>query len=158
MLIPFIFKFAIIQIIIPAGAATAIALPSTNSVLSNIERTNTFPICGFLYGGSSNTKDDGTPLKIVFDSNLDIKSVIAIPSNITNTTINVAPIDENPPILPAKNIVASVIKNGNRPLHGTNAFVNIEISLSLGESIILQPVTPAALQPNPIHMVNACFP
>lgn len=31
-------------------------------------------------------------------------------------------------------------------------------SFSLGESIILEPITPAALQPNPIHMVNACFP
>ena len=32
------------------------------------------------------------------------------------------------------------------------------ISLSLGESIILQAITPAALHPKPIHMVRACFP
>lgn len=31
-------------------------------------------------------------------------------------------------------------------------------NLSLGESIILHPTTPAALHPNPIHIVNACFP
>lgn len=40
--------FANNQITRPAGAATAIALPSTNKVLSKIERTKTFPICGFL--------------------------------------------------------------------------------------------------------------
>lgn len=50
------------------------------------------------------------------------------------------------------------IKNGNLPLHGTNAFVIIDINFSLGESIILQPITPAALQPNPMHIVSACFP
>lgn len=31
-------------------------------------------------------------------------------------------------------------------------------SFSLGESIILQPITPAALQPKLMHIVNACFP
>ena len=50
-----------------------------------------------------------------------------------------------------------VISKGNLPLHGTNAFVSIEIIFSLGESIILHPTTPAALQPKPIHIVNACF-
>ena len=47
------------------------ALKSTKTVLSNIERTKTFPICGFLYGGSPNTKDYDIPFKIVFDSNFD---------------------------------------------------------------------------------------
>ena len=51
-----------------------------------------------------------------------------------------------------------VIKVGNLPLQGTKLLVNIARSLSLGESIILQPITPAALQPNPIHMVKHCFP
>ena len=41
-------KLANNQIIKPAGAATAKALPKTNIVLSKIERTITFPICGFL--------------------------------------------------------------------------------------------------------------
>ena len=40
----------------------------------------------------------------------------------------------------------------------TKLLVKIAISLSLGELIILQPITPAALQPNPMHMVSACFP
>ena len=60
----------------------------------------------------------------------------------------------NPPM----KILAIVIKNGNLPLQGTNAFVSIAINLSRGESMILHPTTPAALQPNPMHMVNACFP
>ena len=52
----------------------------------------------------------------------------------------------------------SVISKGNLPLQGTKAFVSIAISFSLGESIILHPTTPAALQPNPMHIVSACFP
>ena len=51
-----------------------------------------------------------------------------------------------------------VIKIGNLPLHGIKLFVIIAMSLSLGESIIRQPTMPAALQPNPIHIVKACFP
>ena len=52
----------------------------------------------------------------------------------------------------------SVIIVGNRPLHGTKLFVSMASNLSRGESIILQPTTPAALQPKPIHIVSACFP
>ena len=47
---------------------------------------------------------------------------------------------------------------GKRPLHGTKLLVMIAINLSRGESIIRVPVTPTALQPNPIHIVSACFP
>ena len=36
-------------------------------------------------------------------------------------------------------IVETVIKNGKRPLQGTNALVTVAIIFSLGESIILQP-------------------
>ena len=49
-------------------------------------------------------------------------------------------------------MLAIVIRKGKRPLQGTKALVKIEIRRSLGESIILQPITPAALQPNPMHM------
>ena len=58
---PFIPIFANNHITNPAGAATDIALPNMNNVLSNMERTNIFPNCGFLYGGNSNTIDDGIP-------------------------------------------------------------------------------------------------
>lgn len=37
-------------------------------------------------------------------------------------------------------------------LQGTKLFVKIAIILSRGEFIILHPTTPAALQPNPMHM------
>lgn len=55
-------------------------------------------------------------------------------------------------------MVERAINVGNRPLQGTKLFVMVAISRSLGESIILQAITPAALQPKPIHMVRACFP
>ena len=143
----------------PAGAATAIALPNIKMVLSKIDLTNTFKNCGFLYGGNSKTKEDGIPFNIVFDKILDITNVMTIPRIITNMTAIVDTIDAPiPPIVPAINIVAMVIKNGNLPLHGTKLFVNMAINLSLGESIILQPVTPQLLHPNPMHMVIICFP
>ncbi len=47
---------------------------------------------------------------------------------------------------------------GNLPLQGTKVLVSIAISLSLPESIILQPIIAEALQPNPMHIVSACFP
>ena len=43
-------------------------------------------------------------------------------------------------------------------MQGTKLLVKIAISLSRGELIILHPTTPAALQPNPMHMVIICFP
>lgn len=57
--------------------------------------------------------------------------------------------DHIPNEVPAINIEAIVFKNGKRPLQGTKLLVSIEINRSLGESIILAPTTPAALQPNP---------
>ena len=109
--------FESIQIIIPAGAATAIALPKTNKVLSKIERTITFPICGFLYGGSSNIYEEGIPLRIVLDKIFDISNVINIPKTITHKTLNVDIKELAIPVkkLPIK-IVAIVIKNGNLPI------------------------------------------
>ncbi|MNI74249.1 hypothetical protein D3C73_1303220 [compost metagenome] len=67
---------------------------------------------------------------------LDLSFIVATPKNTVETAINV----------------------GNLPLHGTKLLVRIAISLSLGESIILQPITPAALHPNPIHIDKHCFP
>ena len=39
-------------------------------------------------------------------------------------------------------------------LQGRKLFVIMAINLSLGESIILQPIIPAVLQPKLIHIVN----
>lgn len=139
----------------PAGAATTTARPRTNNVLSNIERTITFPICGRLYGGNSNVKEDGTPFSSVLDNTPETRNVINTPSTITAVSIiaarSVAP---GPPSVPMKNIVISAINVGNLPLHGTKLFVSIAISRSLGESMIRQPTMPAALHPNPMHMVR----
>ena len=97
--------------------------------------------------------------KWFLDNNLDISKVIKTEKHITSTSNNELN-NEDVKVLfnPTKKIVIIAIIIGNLPLHGTNEFVRIEINFSLGESIILQPVTPALLQPNPIHIVNACFP
>ena len=92
------------------------ALANTYSVLSKIDRISIFPICGFLYGGNSNTNDDGIPFSIVFDKILDMNNVNIIPNMITPITVSVAKIDENPPYVPAINMVAIDIKKGNLPV------------------------------------------
>ena len=104
-------------------------------------------------------KEEGNPFKIVLERSLDISKVINIPSKTIAKTTSVEIIEDVKPenILPI-NIVAIVIKNGNLPLQGTKEFVNIAISFSRGELIILAPITPAALQPNPMHIVSACLP
>lgn len=66
---------------------------STNNVLSNIDLTNIFPTCGFLYGGSSNIKELGIPFNIVFDSILEIIRVNITPKIIIASTANVDAID-----------------------------------------------------------------
>ena len=128
---------------------------STNSVLSKIDLTKIFPICGFLYGGSSNVNDEGLPLSSVKDNILVIIKVIIILNKITKTKIKLA---INGLLSPTKNIVINDIIIGNLPLHGTKLLVKIAINLSLLESIIRHPVTPTQLQPNPIAIVKACFP
>lgn len=55
--------------------------------------------------------------------------------------------------VPIKNMVIIEISVGKRPLQGTKLLVIMAISLSLGESIMRQPMIPAALQPKPMHMV-----
>ena len=55
-------------------------------------------------------------------------------------------------------MVDKVISKEKRPLHGIKQFVIMAAKRSLGEEMILHPVTPTALHPNPMHMVSACFP
>jgi len=62
-----IFRLHIIYRIIPDGKATAQALPRTKIVRSRTERTTTSPQFGIRYGGSSIVKDDGTPLRTVWE-------------------------------------------------------------------------------------------
>ena len=81
-----------------------------------------------------------------------------VPNN-SKHKIPIAAVKELPqPSEAAKNSVKMVIIAGNRPLQGMQTLVSMAISRSRGESIIRQPVTPAALQPSPIHIVRDCFP
>ena len=100
-------------------------------------------------------KEEGTPLRIVAERNRETKKVMQIPSKITKNTTSADMVGRNhraqPP--PTK-IVAMMIIVGKRPLHGTKLFVSTAISRSRGESIMLVPVTPPALQPKPMHLVG----
>ena len=50
-------------------------------------------------------------------------------------------------------------RGGKRPLQGTKLLVRMAMSRSRGESMMRQPSHhPAALQPKPMDMVNACLP
>ena len=109
-------RFAISQITRPAGAATAAALPRTNSVLSRTERTITFPICGLRYGGSSKVKDDGIPFSSVPESSLETANVIKIPIMTKNVKMSAAKTEFSiPPEVPIKNIVIIAISVGKPP-------------------------------------------
>ena len=146
------FIFARSHIRSPAGAAAAQALPKTKIVLSKMERTMTFPICGLLYGGSSKVNEDGTPFKSVWESIHETAKVINIPARTARSSSAEEATEPENPFDTAKNIAIMDMSAGKRPLHGTKLLVSIAISLSLGESIIRQPVIPAALQPKPMHM------
>ena len=103
--------------------------------------------------------EEGTPFKNVFDKNFVATKVIIIPKIIIRLSMTADISEEKTPDFnPIKNIVKIEISAGNLPLQGTKLLVKIAISRSRGESIILHPTTPAALHPNPIHIVRACFP
>ena len=101
--------------------------------------------------------EDGTPLRSVFESSFVTIKVAKIPVRIIRVS-KIAEKREEYVLSKMKNIVNTDINIGNLPLQGTKLFVSMAKSRSLGESMILQPTTPAALQPKPIHMVNDCFP
>ena len=100
-----------------------------------------------------------TPFRTVLDKIQDARKVIPILSKIAPVRSR-AEIRVEPAVTPvaAKNMEIRAIRVGNRPLQGTRLLVKIAIRRSLGESIMRQPVTPAALQPKPMHKVRACFP
>ena len=151
--------FAVSHISRPAGAATAAARPRTKRVRSKIERIMTLPICGLRYGGSSRVKEEGMPFKMVLDSRRDTAKVIPTASAISSARSTADRTESSgAAMLPKKNMDIMDMIVGKRPLQGTKLFVTAAISRSLGESMIRQPVTPAALHPNPMHIVNACLP
>ncbi len=59
---------------------------------------------------------------------------------------------------PPINMDDIVMSRGKRPLQGTKLLVIIAMRRSLGDSIIRHDITPAALHPNPMHMVRDCLP
>ena len=59
---------------------------------------------------------------------------------------------------PPMNKVERMIRVGKRPLQGIKLFVKMAMSRSLGDSMIRQEITPAALQPKPMLMVRDCLP
>ena len=146
------------QITAPAGAAARQALPSTKIVRSSSERTSTLPNWGLRYGGSSSVKEDGTPRRMVCDSRRDTANVTKTPSRISPSSNRAELTERHSPLPAAKNREIQVIMVGNLPLQGIKLLVRMAISRSRGESIMRQPVTPAALQPKPMHMVSPCLP
>ena len=96
---------------------------------------------------------------MVLDKSQEEKKVIQMPKTTTPVSISasISPA-AGPSAEMEKNIVRIARIVGKRPLQGTRLLVRMAISLSLGESIMRHPVTPAALQPKPIIMVSACFP
>lgn len=154
------FVFVKNQIIIPAGIVIYMALPKTNIVLSKIDLIIVFSIFGFLYGGSSRVNEDCSPFKMVFDRIFDMISVISIenimnPKSIRADSMDVISLFD---AFVTKKMDIIAISDGNLPLHGENTFVRMAISFSFFDSIILHPITPQALHPYPIHIVNDCFP
>ena len=148
--------FASVHRIIPAGAATAAARPSTNSVRSSTERTITCPTCGARYGGSSSAKADGLPRSTVTLSSHVAPNVS--PTLSTSAAVSSSALTSELPPAAAKNMVMSAMSAGNRPLHGMRLLVSTASSRSRSESMMRQPTTPAALQPRPMHIVSACLP
>ncbi len=145
--------FAKSQITSPAGAATAAARFKICSVLSKIDRTIIAPTSGRRYGGSSRTKEEGSPFNTVPDKSLDTPKVTKIPDNITAVRSRAPDTDLMiPESEHTKNIEITEMRVGSFPLQGIKEFVRIAMSRSRGESIILQPVTPTALHPSPIHI------
>ena len=104
-------------------------------------------------------KEEGTPFRMVFERRRETSRVIRIPSRITAVSSTAESREvPNPALAPMKNMVMMAMRVGNRPLQGTKLLVMVAIRRSLGESMIRQPTTPAALQPKPIAMVRACLP
>ena len=97
----------------------------------------------------------GTPRRTVtesslVDANVSSKDRTKIPVKLTAENIVLRLQEKN-----MEDIAASI---GNRPLHGVRQLVKMASKRSLGESMILQPTTPAALHPSPMLQVSACLP
>jgi hypothetical protein len=100
-----------------------------------------------------------SPRSTVADSSQDEKNIAPTPSSVTPTTAlaEARPASGAGTTAPTK-IVASRIWVGQRPLQSEKLLVMMATRRSRGLSITRVATTPAALQPNPMHMVSACLP
>ena len=104
-------------------------------------------------------KEEGSPLSRVLESIQETAKVIRIPNKITKVSMaSLSRLFFRPIPKPTKNMVISERMVGKRPLQGTRELVSMAIRRSRLESMMRQPMTPAALHPNPMHIVRACFP
>ncbi len=106
----------------------------------------------FLYGGSSRTKGGCITLQDSFVKANEDSIVAAI-----DETIKLSNTKADSKLFFVKNIAVIAINKGNLPLHGERLLVIMAIFRSLGLSMILAPVTPTALQPYPIQVVEPVF-
>ena len=99
------------------------------------------------------------PESTVAESRQEERNVRATPSTITPvSSTEESSVRSAPALAPTKNIAMIAMMVGKRPLQGTKLFVSIAMRRSRGLSMMRQPITPAALQPKPMHMVSACLP
>ena len=101
---------------------------------------------------------EGMPFSTVRDKVHDTMNVTITPRNTENSSQTAVPVLAADRMSDCKNRADIRMIAGNLPLQGTKVFVRHAINLSLGESMILHATTPAALHPNPMHIVKACFP
>ena len=97
-------------------------------------------------------------MRMVLDSRRETSRVMPTPSRMTRVSPRAERKEEaKPPAVPTKNMVMMAIRVGNRPLQGTKLLVIVAMSRSLGESMMRQPTTPAALQPKPMHITKEIY-
>ena len=99
-------------------------------------------------------KEEGIPFNTVMERTLETAKVMHTPRTMNRVRSRADSMESKaPPDTPTKNMEIMAIRVGNLPLQGTKLLVIMAISRSLGESMMRQPTMPAALHPNPIHMV-----
>lgn len=99
-------------------------------------------------------KEEGIPFNTVMERTLETAKVMHTPRTMNRVRSRADSMESKaPPDTPTKNMEIMAIRVGNLPLQGTKLLVIMAMSRSLGESMMRQPTMPAALHPNPIHMV-----
>ena len=99
-------------------------------------------------------KEEGIPFNTVMDRALETTKVMHTPRTMNKVRSRADSMESKaPPDTPTKNMEIMAMRVGNLPLHGTKLLVIMAMSRSLGESMMRQPTMPAALHPNPMHMV-----